>query len=281
MQNMNSKVQADAVRRAAAEALADKHLTQHFDAPLTNLGSESLDEQVATGDFSPIVTMLKAYSQGLEQREGYLIQEAVTLALQSKPGLIVLPTLRVNITDADRKLVDGNRYADLSELAPPHAGDEVGCVEVDAVVANRAKSELFLIDIKRFPRDKDKDVSRLKEASLATTRRLSRQGLYCNSTAIIVVRWWGEPMTAFGSTIATPETVDDLLGAPVRETVEAALYKFKAGVNERVVALVARVTGMITASDAKYPVGACLTMPDDNLEALRRALSSDRIGRRA
>jgi hypothetical protein len=188
--------------------------------------------------------------------------------------------LRVTVTDADRKLVEGNRHADLSELAPPHAGDETGRVEVDLAVANRAKSSLWLVDIKRFPRDKDKDISRLKEACLATTRRFSREGLYCRSSAIILVRWYGEPIAACGAIVATPENVDDVLQAPVRATVEAALRRYKDGADERTRALSDRVRDAMATRDAERPVNSSLETPIANLEALRRALSSDRVGRR-
>ena len=166
MPNMKSTAQAGAMRVQAAEDLADHHLAHLFDTPVINQGSTSLDRQVATGEFSPIIAMLKGPMQGLEQREGLLIQGAVTLAMKTIPGLILLPTLRVTVTDSDRKLVEGNRHADLSQLAPPHAGDETGRVEVDLAVANPNANSLLLLDIKRFPRDKDKDISRLKEACL-------------------------------------------------------------------------------------------------------------------
>jgi len=270
---------ADALSREV-QALVLRHLNGLFDASVAVPAPMDLAGQVATGAFSPLIEQIRGPVQGLMQREGLLIQGVLAPALKATLGMTVLPTVRITVTESDRDLVAGNVHGDLSELSPPRANDETGRVEIDILGIERNGETFWVIDCKRTPRGKDGDRRRLVEASLAAKRRLRRDGLPCRKAHICLVRWYsGDDGFALDPTVATNETVDQLFDAPVRKIVDAALKGFKDGVNARIETLLARA--MSATPPMSDPVRPQPPAPIADLDALRRALTSDRSGRRA
>jgi hypothetical protein len=246
----SSSASADTALLRAVENMADGSLRALFERPAQNGAVNDLTAQLTNGHYSPVIEALKAPLQGLERREGLLIQSALTLALKSQPDFVVFPTVRIAVTDSDRKLVTTNRHADLGSLGAPEAGHEVGRVEIDLAVVNPALSLLQLVDIKRVPRATDKNRSDLMEAGLALKRRLTREGLNFNSTQIVQLRWFSGPYEAMGGGLDTCETIDETLGVRVRHVVETAIRRFRAGVDQKICAHVSRCLSMQTPKES-------------------------------
>jgi hypothetical protein len=154
------------------------------------------------------------------------------MALRGNARFLVIGTQRVVVTENDRAVAADNFHRDIGEITPPRAGRPVRRFEFDIVAVDRSTGTLLMIDVKRAARDAVEGLVRLRAASLAARRSLLEEGLAHYHCAVIRLRWYPTGVGPQGDLVCR-ESVDEALGASVRDVVDHAIEHFRAGLDRR------------------------------------------------
>jgi hypothetical protein len=219
-----------------ARTLAETHLDQLF-APDQPATSPAHQASIETPRFTDFVETLRKPCGAADLREGLLIQGCVEMALRENPRFLVIGTQRVAVTENDRAVAIDNSHRDLGEIAPPRAGRPVGKFEFDIIVVDRTSGTLLMIDVKRAARDGVEGRIRLRAASLAARRSLLEEGVSHYRCTVLRIRWYST-LTTPQADVVSRQSVDEALGAPVRELVDHAIQHFRVGLDRRLRAVV-------------------------------------------
>ena len=274
------------VRILTTPALAGEHLVARVeeiaDTACAALFAPQLPP-ISGETFGSLLDRLRRPLKGFDLREGRLIQAALALAAQAHaPQALVLSSYRVSATDSDAALAETNRHLrDFSGIAPPRPGQEAFWGEIDVLIADPVARYIAFVDVKRSARPEDGDTRRFMATTLAVRRRLQHEGIDCSRPANVILRWFANGVSP--PHVTTRENADDRLGFPVRATIDAAVARYRRGVELNLRRLLDDCQGPPPVSETKELRDAdCDEPPVVSLDAFRRALGLDQaMGGRA
>ena len=252
---------------ARVENLADTACTALFAPQPAPVTGES---------FGLLLDRLRRPLKGFDLREGRLIQTVLAVAAQAHaPEALVLSSYRVSVTDSDVALAETNRHLrDFAGIAPPKPGQEVFWGVIDVLIADPVARHIAFVDVKRTARAEDCDNRRFMATTLAVRRRLQHEGIDCSRPANVILRWFSSGVTA--SHVTTRENADERLGFPVRDTVDAAVARYRGGVEHHLRLLLDEPQATLCLGETKSQTARdCAEPPVVSLDAFRRALGLD------
>ncbi len=110
----------------------------------------SLDEQIATGVFSPEIEAIRRPASGLDRREGALIEAAVRYALMNSTKYTCRALVPVEIYREAVEVIEANQGGDdVLSVRLPLSGAAAGRVVLDVLAVDRATGVVRLVEVKR------------------------------------------------------------------------------------------------------------------------------------
>jgi hypothetical protein len=203
-----------------AQTAVDQAFTQQIRSSVAEVGSVESALQF------PGLNHLLLPSRLAAVYEGIVIEKSFGLALQDDENFAWIGKKSVEITDADRGLAERNLHKDLGPIDPPPAGRSIGRAEIDCLVVDLRTGELKACDVKRAVPVGDGNPVRFTAITLAVKRALRDEGLTFMRILPVKLRWFAIA-SALPSGVVCRDTVDEALGACVREVVDLAVKSFR------------------------------------------------------